>query len=401
MADNEEQITQDTQLDDEQEQTKTEQTTEQPDTIKQAKELYNDLGIDAKVPTGKTVGRPKSSKVRAEDANKEDSKGASTNTEKQEEAKDDKDKDEPKDAQDSANDGDTGDKTDKKSSKDDTDDGEVPEKSEKTSDGVREDEPETAEDTESSDERGGKRPGKSSPAIERRFQQLSSEIHDRDKVIDDLQTQLREAVDNQRKAQQDSEDPKYTLDDFREVRDEYGDIVQLDSDQAELAWRRWQEGYNQRQAERDAERHRQETEAQQQANYEAQLMKSSMDAYDTLASIRDSYPQLDENSDKFDRALSDTVIPVIEQSIIYQPGTEPGNEQGNSPVIIGLRMDPKVLLGAIDAVKDMKRDLPLNGLSDSIDNSTGGYSVPRSKSSDPMINQANELYQSLGIKKRL
>ena len=184
------------------------------------------------------------------------------------------------------------------------------------------------------------------------------------------------------------------------MRDENGEVFELDDDQAELAFRRWQDGYNQRKSEREAAYQHQQQQEQLAHETTQRLMESSAQAYDTLTGIMDEYPELNPDSPSFDEELSNDITPVISDMIIYQPGTEPGNEGGYQPVIVGLKMDPTKILGVINKVKAAKRNLPLNGGYDNVEvGSSVGYHHGRS--SDTMINAANDLYKELGIEKRL
>ena len=372
-------------------------------TTAQVSELYKDLGIDAPVPTGKTKGRPKSSNVRAEDAKADGDKD--TESGRQEKAQS---KGEQKDAPASNKDGDLRDDTDEKGKKVGEDSGKVSEKPDEADKGVRKDKSETEEDTESGseddagerDESAGKRPGKSNPEVEKRFQKLTNEVRERDERIEELSRQLQESTRQYQEQQVASEDPEYTMEDFRRVRDENGEILDLDDDQAELAFRRWQDGYNQRKSEREAAYQHQQQQEQLAHETTQRLMESSAQAYDTLTGIMDEYPELNPDSQEFDEELSIDITPVISDMIIYQPGTEPGNEGGYQPVIVGLKMDPTKILGVINKVKAAKRNLPLNGGYDNVEvGSSVGYH--RGRSSDTMVNAANDLYKELGIEKRL
>ena len=129
-------------------------------------------------------------------------------------------------------------------------------------------------------------------------------------------------------------------------------------------------------------------------------MRSSVEAYDTLTNILDTYPELQKNSEEFDEDFSNRVMPLIEDMIIYQEGTEPGNENGVQSVIIGMKVNPNKMLEVIKEIKGQKRNLPLNGLNDTVD-TRSDVSVPHSRSSDSVVNQANKLYKHFGINKRL
>lgn len=372
-------------------------------TTAEVSELYKDLGIDAPVPTGKTKGRPKSATVRAKDAKTDGDKD--TEPGRQEKAQG---KSEQKDASAPDKDGDSGDDTDPKGKKVGKDSGEVSDEPDEADKGVREDKPETEEDTEQGsaddaeerDEPAGKRPGKSNPEVEKRFQKLTSEIREREERIEELSRQLQESTKQYQEHQVAAEDPEYTVEDFRKVRDENGEVFELDEDQAELAFRRWQDGYTQRASEREAAYQYQQQQEQVQHQTTQRLMESSAQAYDTLTGIMDEYSELNPDSPNFDEELSNDITPVIQDMIIYQPGTEPGNEEGYQPVIVGLKMNPTKILGVINKVKTAKRNLPLNGINDTVD--TGSHvSVQRGRSSDSMVNAANDLYKELGIEKRI
>ena len=128
-------------------------------------------------------------------------------------------------------------------------------------------------------------------------------------------------------------------------------------------------------------------------------MKTSVEAYDALASLMDDYPEL-VTGDKFDKEFAADAMPIIQESIQYLEGTEPGNAEGKLPIIVGLKIDPRKILEALKKQNSRKRSLPLNGTRDNVE-SGSSVSVPHSRSSDPVVNQANELYKSLGINKRV
>ena len=394
-----------------------------PETDEVAK-MYEELGIKAPVPTDKPKGRPKTSKVRAE---KSDEKRAEDSSDGKSGNQDDKDK--SKNAPTSDDDGNSGDNPDSKGKKVSKDSTEVSDKPEEADDRVRQTEPRdegdskrgSEEDTDQGADRAGqeddqsqdpkdegeededtevKRPGKSNPEIERRFQRLTEEKRERDQRIAELERQLQETSQQYQQAQIAQEDPEYTIDDFRKVRDDEGNIIDLDEDRAELAWRRWKDGYDQRAAERQAEAQRQQTMEQYQQAIEQRLMQKSVEAYDTLTSLADEYPELNENSPKFDQELASEVMPIIRKMVEYQEGTEPGNPQGLQPVITGMKMNPRDILGVINRIRQAKRSLPLNGIDDNVE-SRSNVNVPHSRSSDPTIRAANDLYKELGINKRM
>lgn len=373
--------------------------------------MYKELGIKAPAPTGKPKGRPKSTKVRAEDVSDKDADD--TKSGRKNEAKGSEDK--PKDAPTTDKNGDSGDDTDSKSKEVSKDSAEVSDESEKADGGVREDEsksegdsePGSEEDSDNGDDgtsededEAGKRPGKSNPKIEQRFQKLTNEVKERDELIERLQRELQETTRQQEQAKIAEEDPEYTMEDFRKVRDEDGNILDLDDNEAELAWRRWQDGYNQRKSEREARYHYEQEQARYQEEQAQKLMQSSVEAYDTLTGILDSHPELNPQSPEFDQDFSDSVLPIIEDSILYQPGTEPGNDDNLQPVIVGFKVNPKGILDAMNRIKNSKRSLPLNGVNDNVD-VRSNVNVPHSRSSDPTVNAANELYRELGINKRV
>ena len=139
----------------------------------------------------------------------------------------------------------------------------------------------------------------------------------------------------------------------------------------------------------------------QQEERAEQIMRSSVAAYDHLASMMDDFPELVSTSGEFDADFAAKAMPIIQDAIVYAPGTEPGNAEGNQPAIIGLRVDPKRIIEAMRDIRAEKRTLPLNGLDDNIE-SRSNVSVPtRSRSSDPTVNAANQHYKELSINKRL
>lgn len=388
----------------------------------EARELHKSLGIKSTFTADKSKKRPSTTDVRNKDVSKKDDddsdnrgSGKPSSSVK------------PKATPDSDKDGDSGNGDSSKKPKERKEDGEVSGESEEAGDGVHKAKSRTEEDSEQGgegdaddpdsgarqreDESGdaeeegedaddeGKRPGKSNPKIEQRFQKLTNEVKERDEVIEELQQKLEQATRQQFEEKTNNEDPQYTVEDFKKVRDEEGNIHDLDDDQAELAFRRWQDGYTQRAAERDAQFNQEQALAKAQQEYAENAMRQSVEAYDTLTGMLDSYPELDVNNPKFDQELSDQVMPLIEEMIEYHPGTEPGNENGVQPVIAGMRMKPNKILDVINSIRNAKRTLPLNGLNDTVD-TRSNVSVPHSRSSDPVVNQANQLMKDLKINKR-
>lgn len=385
---------------------------------KDIQSMYDDLGIKAKAPASKSSKRPK-----ADDggdkktAKQDDASGESGQEQKEDDDSKDKSKATPAANSDGVDGNATDEKGKKNSSKDGKDgkkDGEVQESGESDEAGVQKDESsdnektgETGEDADSEGDEGtgrdaeeGKRPGKSNPEIEKRFQKLTSEVKERDEVIAELQQKLQQSSIQQAQAKIAQEDPEYTIEDFLKVRDEDGNILDLDPERAELAWRRWKDGFDGRAAEREA---RANFEASQQEKAEAQtrqLMKDSADAYDTLAGLMDEYPELVSTSGQFDEEFAREAMPIIEEAVQYLDGTQPGNPEGKSPVIVGLKINPKTILKALKNIDSKKRNLPLNGVNDNVE-SRSNVSVPHGRSSDPNVNAANQLYKELGINKRV
>lgn len=383
--------------------------------------MYKELGIKAPAPTGKSKGRPKTANVRAEDDEKNGTGDSSSRS-----AKNADDKGKSKNAPASSKDGDSGDDSDAKGAKKQSDSRGVQDESGNADKGVRKAESDSEEDSErrgeddaeqrdngarqeahesdDSEEEGedaeGKRPGKSNPAVERRMQQLANEKRAAEERAAELERQLMEKEQAVAQAKIAQEDPEYTIDDFRKVRDEEGNILDLDPEQAELAWRRWKDGYDARAEQRNAEMNRQAELHRQQEERAEQIMRSSVQAYDHLASMMDDFPELVSTSGQFDAEFAAKAMPIVQKAIVYAPGTEPGNEDGNQPIIVGLRVDPKDILEAMRDIRKEKRALPLNGLDDNIE-SRSNVNVPHRRSSDPTVNAANELYKELGINKRI
>lgn len=389
--------------------------------------MYDDLGIKATAPTSATKGRPKTAGVRGKDVSEYDD-GNSDGGRKNDKNSGGKSKDAP----DSDENGDSGSKDSAKQSQKRGADGKVSDESEEAGKGVRKTESKSDEyserggskksdgadrgdgqqagESDGEEEEGqeaGKRPGKSDPKVERRFQKLANDAREKDEHItaqneriQQLESQLRESTQQRQQAEVDREDPEYTLDDFRgDVQDSEGNIVRLTEEQSELAYRRWRDGYDQRKSERDARANFDNNLRQSQENYQREQMQKSVEAYDTLTSTLENYPALDPQDQRFDKELSDAVMPLIEEMVLYQEGTEPGNEQGIKPVIVGLAMNPSKLLDVIGKLRDAKRNLPLNGTHDNVE-SGSNVSVPHGRSSDPSVNEANELMKHFGINKR-
>lgn len=380
------------------------------------KAMYDDLGIKAKVPSGKPKGRPKADDGGDKKTAKQDNEG----DEPKQNKKTDDSKEQPKATPPTDKDGVDGDETDEKSQKsgkdkreDGAEDGQVSEANKPDETGVqkakssdneeageasKEDADEGDEPDEPKDE--VKRPGKSNPEIEKRFQKLTGEVKERDEIIAELQQKLQESTRQQAELKISQEDPEYTVEDFLKVRDEYGEVLDLDRDQAELAWRRWKDGYDQRASEREARANFEASQAEKAEAQTRQLMQDSADAYDTLAALMDEYPELVSSSGKYDEEFAADAMPIIEEAVQYLEGTEPGNPEGKTPVIVGLKINPKKILAALKNTSDRKRNLPLNGINDNVE-SGSNIGVTHSRSTDPTVQAANQLYKELGINKRV
>lgn len=379
--------------------------------------MYDELGIKATAPSGKSKGRPKTSGVRAEDDD-EDGAGNSNSGS----AKNSDNKGQSKNAPDSSKNGGSGNGSDASGSKNGKDAGQVQDESGAADKGVRGAESKGEgnsergseedagdgtggagqEDGESEDaSQEGKRPGKSNPAIERRIQQINEEKRAAEARAEEAERKLAEATQAQQQSKVQQEDPEYTVEDFRRVQNnQTGEIVELSPEQAELAWRRWKDGYDARAEERNAAQNAAARREEFEAEQTRQFMQRSVDAYDALANLMDEYPELVSTSGKFDEDFAAEAMPIIQDSIEYLEGTEPGNKDGNLPVIVGLKLHPQKILNALKNVNERKRSLPLNGLNDTVD-SRSNVAVPHSRSSDPTVHAANQLYKDLGIDKRL
>lgn len=385
------------------------------------KALYEATGVKAPVPTGKAKGRPKATDVRAKDVKKDNSRDSDAGQQK-----DATDTGKPKDAPAPNKDGDSGDDSDTKGKEERKDSAKVPEQSEEADNRVRQAKPKAEKDSQRGDQEDvedgvgrtgqaedesddetktgqdaeGKRPGKSNPEIEKRFQRLTEEKRERDELITRLQKQLQEKEQLVEQTKVAQEDPEYTVEDFLKVRDSDGDIIDLDPERAELAWRRWKDGYDQRAAEREAKATHAAAEAEREAETTRKVMEESSKAYDALASLMDEYPELVSTNKDFDPEFAADAMPIIEEAVQYLEGTEPGNAEGKLPVITGLKIHPKKILDALKRTNSRKRSLPLNGVNDNVE-SRSNVAVPHSRSSDPNVNAANDLYAELGIKKRI
>lgn len=391
-------------------------------TADEIKELYEATGVKAPVPTGKAKGRPKTSDVRAE-GDKKNGAGSSNSGS----AKNDDNKGKSGDASDSDDDDNSGNSADSKGSKDGKDAGKVQDKSGEADKGVRDSKSTGEKDSErggkdgselgderpgeeahdegseeksgENEEEAGKRPGKSNPAVEARIQKLANEKKAAEERADALEKQLRAEKQAKEQAKTAQEDPEYTVDDFRKVRDREGNIIDLDPERAELAWRRWKDGFDQRAAEREAKATQAADREERESEMTRNVMKKSVEAYDALAGLMDEYPELVSTSGKFDKDFAAEAMPIIQESIEYLPGTEPGNAEEKLPIIVGLKIHPKKILEALKKVGNAKRTLPLNGVNDNVE-SGSNVGVPHSRSSDPTVHAANELMKELNINKR-
>lgn len=377
--------------------------TEKQDSIeKQAKQLYEEFGVKADVP--KTRGRPKKSDSGDEGKSEVDKR---TSNEKR---KNGSNQSKPKDEASSDDNDDSGNESQKVVKKDAKDNSKVSKDAEKTGDGTDEDKSEqdgssergSSGDSERDDEGNEsgeevKRPGKSSPAAERRIRQLNSEKNEavaRAEQAERKYAQLQQQLEQERVQ---LEDPEYTLEDFRRVQDENGNILELDDIQQELAYRRWKDGYNERQAERENQALQSQIQDYREYQQSEEIMRKSVEAYDLLNNILENTAELDVRSDKFDKEFSDTIMPLIEGSLEYAPGTEPGNPYGNNPVITGFSLDPRLILQAASTLRNTKRNIPLNALDATVESEDAAYY--HSPSSDPLEQAADKLYKMYGIKK--
>lgn len=377
--------------------------TEKQDSIeKQAKQLYEEFGVKADVP--KTRGRPKKSDSGDEGKSEVDKR---TSNEKR---KNGSNQSKPKDEASSDDNDDSGNESQKVVKKDAKDNSKVSKDAEKTGDGTDEDKSEqdgssergSSGDSERDDEGNEsgeevKRPGKSSPAAERRIRQLNSEKNEavaRAEQAERKYAQLQQQLEQERVQ---LEDPEYTLEDFRHVQDENGNILELDDIQQELAYRRWKDGYNERQAERENQALQSQIQDYREYQQSEEIMRKSVEAYDLLNNILENTAELDVRSDKFDKEFSDTIMPLIEGSLEYAPGTEPGNPYGNNPVITGFSLDPRLILQAASTLRNTKRNIPLNALDATVESEDAAYY--HSPSSDSLEQAADKLYKMYGIKK--
>lgn len=377
--------------------------TEKQDSIeKQAKQLYEEFGVKADVP--KTRGRHKKSDSGDEGKSEVDKR---TSNEKR---KNGSNQSKPKDEASSDDNDDSGNESQKVVKKDAKDNSKVSKDAEKTGDGTDEDKSEqdggsergSSGDSERDDEGNEseeevKRPGKSSPAAERRIRQLNSEKNEavaRAEQAERKYAQLQQQLEQERVQ---LEDPEYTLEDFRHVQDENGNILELDDIQQELAYRRWKDGYNERQAERENQALQSQIQDYREYQQSEEIMRKSVEAYDLLNNILENTAELDIRSDKFDKEFSDTIMPLIEGSLEYAPGTEPGNPYGNNPVITGFSLDPRLILQAASTLRNTKRNIPLNALDATVESEDAAYY--HSPSSDPLEQAADKLYKMYGIKK--
>lgn len=377
--------------------------TEKQDSIeKQAKQLYEEFGVKADVP--KTRGRPKKS-----DSGDEGKSGVDKRTSNTKRG-DGSSQGKPKDETSSDDNDDSGNESQKVVKKDAKDNSKVSKDAEKTDSGTDEDKSEqdgssergSSGDSERDDEGNEsgeevKRPGKSSPAAERRIRQLNSEKNEavaRAEQAERKYAQLQQQLEQERVQ---LEDPEYTLEDFRHVQDENGNILELDDIQQELAYHRWKDGYNERQAERENQALQSQIQDYREYQQSEEIMRKSVEAYDLLNNILENTAELDVRSDKFDKEFSDTIMPLIEGSLEYAPGTEPGNPYGNNPVITGFSLDPRLILQAASTLRNTKRNIPLNALDATVESEDAAYY--HSPSSDPLEQAADKLYKMYGIKK--
>lgn len=200
--------------------------------------MYDELGIKAPKPTGATKGRPKASDVRTKDSGKKGAEssdsGSGQNTD---------DENESEDAQASNKNGGAGRKGNSDGEKTGKDSGELREESEEAGGGVRKTESKPNGDSESGREEDselgddgagqeahesddeteeGKRPGKSNPKIEQRFQRLTQEKRAAEERAAELERQLQEKEQAVYRSKIAQEDPEYAIEDFAKVRDEDG-----------------------------------------------------------------------------------------------------------------------------------------------------------------------------------
>ena len=237
-------------------------------------------------------------------------------------------------------------------------DGEEPEDADDVSDGIREDKSDDNKDIR----KGGKN-------ANTRIRELVSEVKH-------YKNELAKRQQQEEIAKLQAEDPVYTREDFNIVVDEDGDAIQLTPEQADAEYAKWRAGYLERQIVRD-----------QQMQLE---MAQTTRVHDEIAQIISEYPEFDANSDKFDKELSDTLLPLIENSLQYN----------NSGQVIGTTVSLRELASGLSKIANRKPTLSLNKISSAENRSS--VSTPKSgrTGTTKQAQEVNEMYKELGIKYR-
>ena len=218
------------------------------------------------------------------------------------------------------------------------------------------------EDLRSSEKGGEKR----DRTPQGRIQELAKEKNEWKEKYQKLEDQL-----NQEKIAK--EDPVYTLDDFKRVKDEDGDEIELTEAEQKVAYYEWKEGYAQRQQAR-------EQEALSQ-------MAKATEFVDEISEAMEKYPEFDENSDKFDPELSALVVDTLKDTLIL-------DDKGQ---IVGSSISPMKIIDRFHSVASKKTPVSVNKIK--------AKSQPRATSSRQVMTdgmnetkkQLDELYKATGI----
>ena len=203
-------------------------------------------------------------------------------------------------------------------------DGDSDEALEEDGSGAEQEEPGDSEEDSETTEKGGEGiSSKRDRSATGRIKELAREKNEWKEKYEELRAQAQEEKIAK-------EDPKYTIEDFAKVTDADGLEVELTETEQELEFLKWEKGYNQRAAEREA-------------NERSEMAKFT-GIYDDIALAMEKYPEFDEESDKYDADISAKALKLINRASTY-------NEQGE---LISMSISPLEIVETIASLGTKK-----------------------------------------------
>ena len=119
-------------------------------------------------------------------------------------------------------------------------------------------------------------------------------------------------------------------------------------------------------------------------------MAQTTRVHDEIAQIISEYPEFDANSDEFDKELSDTLLPLIENSLQYN----------NSGQVVGTTVSLRELASGLSKIANRKPTMSLNKISSAENRSYASTPKSGRTGATKQAQEINEMYKELGIKYR-